>query len=187
MRQIIFDLDDTLYKSEKLRASREKAILDFLGEKNVEYEMLKKSRGTIESFRLLGFEKREFFELMNGVEINLEKDERLIKIFERLNKTFRVVVLSNSSKSCVRQTLEKLGILHLIDEYYSSEDFDEQKPSIECFSMIEKGDICVGDNFKKDLSVPKKLGAVTIHLGDSSDADFRINNIYELEELLDKF
>jgi len=41
-------------------------------------------------------------------------------------------------------------------------------------------------NCKKDLQIPKQLGAVTVLLGDFKDeADFNIYDIYELKELLD--
>jgi len=187
MRQIIFDLDDTLYQSKELRAKREKAILDYLGDKKEKYKILKQNHGTLESLRLLGIGKKNFFDLMDKVEINLEKDDKLIRLFEKLNKKFKIIILSNSSDFCVQETLNKLGILYLIDKCYSGEDFEMPKPAKDCFFMVEKENICIGNNFEKDLFIPKQLGAITIHLGDSCEADFNICSIYELEELLEKF
>ena len=52
--------------------------------------------------------------------------------------------------------------------------------------MLDKGDICVGDNFKKDLLVPKNKGAITIHVGSNSnpEAHFSVSTIYEIENTL---
>ena len=62
--------------------------------------------------------------------------------------------------------------------------------------MIRQGDFCVGNNFEKDLKIPKERGAITILVGGEnesesgngyreecgeSEADYVINNIYELE------
>ncbi len=187
MRKIIFDLDDTLYNSRALRAEREKAILEFLGDRKKEYLNLKKNNGTIKTFELMGIEKKKFFEIMDRVLIELEKDFKLIELFQNLKNKFKIIILSNNSYKTVRCTLEKLGINEFVDEFYSSEKIGFFKPSEECFFMINKGDICVGNNFEKDLKIPKKIGALTILLGNSCDADFNIYSIYELKELLDKF
>ena len=186
MRQIIFDLDDTLYDNKDMRKKREKAILKFLGNKKNEYLKLRKNNGTVKSLKILGIEKRQFFNLVNGVEILLKKDLRLIRLFKRLKKKFKIIVLSNSSDFCIQECLEKLGILYFIDECYSGEDFENFKPFKECFYMVQKGDICVGNNFKKDLEIPKQFGAITILIGDSKEADFNIKNIYELENCLEE-
>src|SRR3989339_569727 len=81
--------------------------------------------------------------------------------------------------------LVQLGIFDLIDSYYSAQDFGKIKPCEECFFMVDKGDICVGNNFKKDLEIPKQKGAITIFVGGfHKDADKSIKNIYELNNFL---
>src|SRR3989339_347798 len=102
------------------------------------------------------------------------------------NSTMKsLVILSNSSKFCVKETLVQLGIFDLIDSYYSAQDFGKIKPCEECFFMVDKGDICVGNNFKKDLEIPKQKGAITIFVGGfHKDADKSIKNIYELNNFL---
>jgi len=185
MRAIIFDLDDTLYDNKDLRIAREKAILDFLGNKKWKYKELKENYSTLESLKRLGFEKSHFFRLMDKIPITLEKDPRLIKMFKKLKERFKMIVLSNVSAFCVEETLRRLGILEMVNEYYSGEDFKNQKPAKECFCIVKRGDICVGNNFKKDLEVPKQKGAITILVGEEEqNADFRIDNIYELESVL---
>src|SRR3989339_701955 len=162
MSKIIFDLDDTLYVSDELRNNREKVILDFLGISNL-----------------------EFFKLMSNVTINLNQDLKLISLLEKLKEDYKLVILSNSSKFCVKETLVQLGIFDLIDSYYSAQDFGKIKPCEECFFMVDKGDICVGNNFKKDLEIPKQKGSITIFVGGfHKDADKSIKNIYELNNFL---
>jgi len=187
MKKIIFDLDDTLYIDNGLRKEREKIILDFLGDKKCDYLKLKLKNNTLNSLINLGFQKKDFFKLMNRVSINLNKNERLIKILGVLRQSYRLIVLSNSSRDCVEKSLEKLGILNLIDEFYTGEDFEHPKPDRRCFFMVKKGDIAVGNNFKKDLEIPKKLGAKTILIGGKDfRADIIIKEIYELGKILSK-
>ncbi|VVB78459.1 Haloacid dehalogenase-like hydrolase [uncultured archaeon] len=185
MKKIIFDLDDTLYRNE-LRLEREKAILNFLDCKKEKYLELKKNHGTIESLNILGVNKKQFFDIMDNVPIEIKKDEKLIKILEKIGKNYELIVLSNSSEFCVREVLTKLGIIQLINKYYHGENFENQKPNEECFFMVESRDICVGNSFRKDLEIPKKLGAITILVGEKENpnADFTIRNIYELEKIM---
>src|SRR3989339_268251 len=185
MSKIIFDLDDTLYVSDELRSNREKVILDFLGDKVGEYFELKKENSTMKSLEILGISNLEFFELMGNVTINLNQDLKLISLLEKLKDDYKLVVLSNSSKFCIKETLVQLGIFNLIDSYYSAQDFGKIKPCEECFFMVDQGDICVGNNFKKDLEIPKQKGAITIFVGGfHKDADKSIKNIYELKNIL---
>ena len=182
--KIIFDLDDTLYKKPEKTKKREEAILEFFGDKKEDFLELHKKFGTIGSFVELGEERGQFFRLMDKVPINLEKDEILIKILNNLKKNHTLIVLSNNSISCIKTSLEQLGILELIDEMYSTEDFANSKPAEECFCMVDKGDICVGNSFRKDLMIPKQKGATTIFVGgEHPEADFNIQKIHELEKL----
>jgi len=187
MRQtkIIFDLDDTLYVDKELRHQRNNTILKFLGERSLDFIRLKKYYTTLNSLRKLGVSREKFYDLMDDVEINLEEDIKLIKLFESLRGRYQLIVLSNSSKQCVEITLNKLGIFNLIDEIYCGEDFKEPKPFEDCFFMIRQGDFCVGNNFEKDLKIPQERGAITILVGnEDGQANYVINNIYELEEVL---
>jgi len=189
MKKIIFDLDDTLYINKELRKKREKAILEFLGKKSRKYKKLKREGyGTIEAFKKLGFERQEFFKIIKKVPIKLEKDWKLRLIIKKIKKRYELIVLSNSPRFCVKKTLKELGIIDLFDKYYCGEDFLYEKPHELCFFMIKKEDICVGNNFKKDLEVPKKLGAITILIGKEENglADYEINKIYQIKKILEK-
>ena len=186
-RKIIFDLDETLYGDSSLRERREKAILDFLGERREAYLKLKKTRGTIASLNKLGIDKKGFYDIIAKVEINLKKDIKLRKIIKQLKKEFELIVLSNVSKGLVAKTLKKIGIIDLIDNYYGSDCFSQQKPSLECFFMVKKGDICIGNNYEKDLEVPQGKGAVTILIGkDDSRPDFCVKGVHDILKVINQ-
>lgn len=183
--KIIFDLDDTLYSNAELREKREMAIIEFLGEKAFSYLGLKKEgKGTIKSFKLLEFTREDFFKIINSVEIELERDELLVDMLNKLGENNGLIVLSNSPRISVETILDKLGILKIIDKYYAGEDFLNEKPDKSCFFMVEKNDVCVGNNFKKDLEIPKKLGAFTIFIGKESPADFNVESIYDVARVI---
>jgi len=70
------------------------------------------------------------------------------------------------------------------DKTFSGEDFKNPKPHKECFHMVKKEDIFVGNSFNKDLLIPKSKGAVTIHLTqENSKADYTIKEIYDIEKI----
>jgi len=188
MKKIIFDLDDTLYKSEELRDAREKAILELLGERAEFYISLREKQGTIKSLSEMGISRKEFFKIMESVEINLEEDFILREILQNLKKDYTLIVLSNISKLCIEKTLKALGILALIDEVQGGDCFINPKPHEATFSVVGRGDICVGNNFAKDLLVPKTKGAITILITEKPDsrADFNIRSIYEINKIIDQ-
>jgi len=184
-RNIIFDLDETLYMDNSLRQRREQAILAFLGDKSKKYLELRKNGGTIASLKELGISKELFYSIIEKVEINLNPDEKLRKIIEKLKNNFKIIVLSNVSKNLVKKTLEKIGIIDLIDDYYGADCFSQQKPCIECFSMVRKGDICIGNNYEKDLEVPGSIGAITLLIGKNDKRpDFCAESIYDTPSII---
>jgi FMN phosphatase YigB (HAD superfamily) len=184
-RKIIFDLDETLYADTSLRQRREQAILDFLGDKKKKYLELRQSMATIASLNKLGISKEVFYSIIEKVEINLKHDKKLRKILEKLGERFELIVLSNVSKNLVRKTLEKIGIIDLIDDYYGADCFKQQKPHAGCFSMVKRGDICIGNNYEKDLEVPGSMGAITILVGKKDKRpDFCAKNIYKIERII---
>jgi len=186
-RKIIFDLDETLYVDNSLRQRREQAILEFLGDKSKTYLELKKSRGTIASLSEMGISKEVFYNIIEKVEINLKKDKKLRKIIKNLKEKFEIIVLSNVSKNLVKKTLGIIGIIDLIDNYYGADCFSRQKPCTECFSMVKKGDICIGNNYEKDLEVPRSIGAITILIGkDDKRPDFCAKGIHKIEKIISK-
>lgn len=188
MKKIIFDLDDTLYKSKDLREKRENTLVNHLGEKAKKYLELKKINSTLKSLELVGISKKEFYEIIGEVPIELQIDNKLKEILFSIKKDYKIIILSNISSNCIKKTLNALGILDLVDEYFGGDNFQGLKPSKENFFMVEKGDICVGNDFDKDLRIPKEKGAVTILISEKihPEADLTIRCIYELKDILIK-
>jgi FMN phosphatase YigB (HAD superfamily) len=188
MNSIIFDLDDTLYKDKELRGKREQAIVSHLGQKVEKYRELKKIMTTTKALAFVGVDRKQFYSILNSVEINLKQDIALSKLLSDLKKSYKLVVLSNSPFECVAKTIEKLGITLKIDEIYSGDMFNMPKPSEESFTIVKKGDICIGNNFEKDLLIPKQKGAVAVLISEKNDcrADFVINSIHDLPAVIDK-
>jgi len=187
MKKIIFDLDDTLYKSKELRDMREKAILDFLGNRASEYSELRETHGTIAALEVLGISKKQFYEIIDKIPINLDRDEKLINMLEELKRNHLIIIISNNSRNSIKEVIKKLGIGNFIDSYFGGDDFKAIKPKKEVFSIVEKEDICIGNNFKKDLEIPKKKGAITILISDKEDneADFTVPVVYDIKKIID--
>lgn len=185
---IIFDLDDTVYRSNQLRINRERAILKVVGDKIKEYRELKKINTTTKSLEKIGIPKEELYKILESVPINLKKNTKLSGLFEKIKGKHKLIVISNSPKSCVLQVLQKLELISLVDEVYGGDSFKEPKPSDEAFSIVEAGDICIGNNFKKDLEIPKSKGAITILISkkENKEVDFTIGSILELENVLSR-
>ena len=188
MTKIIFDLDDTLYQNSKLRNSREQAILKFLGEKKSQYIELRKTKGTIKSLEILGISREKFNEIVSSVPISLQKNLKLIKILSELKKEHKLIILSNNSNYIIKKTISQLGINNLVDEYHGTDDFSSIKPSHEFFSLVKKEDIVIGNNFKKDLAIPKEKEAITILISKENNqlADYTIPSIYQLLTIIKK-
>jgi len=189
VKRIFFDLDDTLYKNKKLREDREKAIISFLGEKAEEYKELKKNNNTIKSLEILGISKETFYQIISSVPIELEKDERLIEILGRLFENFELLIISNSPEKIVEEIIKKLGIEKFFSKLITGDKMKKTKPHPTAFEEIKFGDTVVGNNFDKDLKIPKQIGAITILVSESpnSEADFNIHHIYEIDYIkLDK-
>lgn len=75
--------------------------------------------------------QKETLKLLNQ---RLNKDEDLVKFFQKLiSNNFVIVVASNSINETVKLILEKIGVLGLIDFYLSSEDVKNPKPHPEIF------------------------------------------------------
>lgn len=72
----------------------------------------------------------------------LSKDEKLIELFQYYkDKGFKVCVASNSIRETVKVSLTSIGVIHLVDRYYSNEDVNNPKPHPEIYMkcMIDMG------------------------------------------------
>ena len=189
MKKIIFDLDGTLYDDNEVRKIREEAILKKVGDNLEKYKEYKKIHSTTKSLELIGISRSEFYELLINTKITLQKDEKLISLLKNLKNEYELIILSNSPKECVLDILTQLEITEFFSRIFSGNDFQNPKPSIEAFQIVSKGDICIGNTFKKDLMIPKEIGAITILVSEENNnypADYIIQKIHDLLEIIEK-
>ena len=149
-RNILFDMDNTLYTNEPLAKFQIDVLYRFVAEKNgLDFENAKRE-----------FEaKRKQYAEMIGMEVSrsgmiprfyasmaewnryrdenisakgyLERDEQLVAAFERLkSQGFRLAVMSNSAQKFVREAMTLLGIEAQV---VTSDLIHEFKPSIDYF------------------------------------------------------
>lgn len=121
----------------------------------------------------------------------IEENTRLSQMLYRLSKHKRLDLVTGSSYSLVLKKLKKLGIApgvfsHILageDGSKSSGEIYEKWVSSGRYSPGQH--LYVGDNVKQDIEAPRKLGIKTCFVGKgNSEADFSIENILDLENLV---
>ena len=142
----------------------------------------------------LGFGKYAIQEVIDSIDKQeyLKKDPRLIKLFNTLDN-YEHVIVSNSTKASINDTLERLGLeKDIFKTIITKDDVSAYKPNPEPFlKVIEKLGVkpeeCVsiGDIENSDIIPAKKLGMKTIFVwGDSEEADASVPTIYDIEKVL---
>ena len=212
VKRIIFDLDNTLIPWDKKWDVAVKETLDEFGihydlksledyqDAIIKYEMTE-SRYSIDRLtkffsNYIGLElPKEFFEswIKKLSVLVPPKDEKLIKLLERLSKKYSLVVATNWFKSQQVSKLKLCGLLDFFDEVITGEDFDI-KPHTDMFDYYKKGYsdnevVMVGDSYITDIKGANNanLHAYFITNSDeytSNDKYTVIKNIYELENYL---
>jgi FMN phosphatase YigB (HAD superfamily) len=114
----------------------------------------------------------------------------LVGMLERISQTKRLDLLTGSAYGFALKKLERLGVdpgvfsIFLADEHGSKSDLSLFSRWFEVTGLSSCEHFYVGDNKKQDIDNPKSLGVGTCIIGNYELADFRINNILELEGLL---
>lgn len=187
MALLIFDLDDTLYKSESLRdvigaklALRFKEAAE-LPDHIDAFKEFKKRRTELAKtgeqasathlFMKHGVSRDEFLSLVNSVDPreHVEFDENAHSVMTELAKEHELVILSNSPRDKIEKTLEALQINEHFTKIYGADDFHDSKPNPALLKHIlsDRGypasqAISIGDDVHKEILPPKKLGMKTI-------------------------
>ncbi len=111
---------------------------------------------------------------------------------ETLNslKAYKKAIITNTPGSCADQILEKIGIKKFFDEVVTSDMVIMGKPNPEivfkaCTLLDVNADKCVliGDT-QSDVEAGRKAGCTVI--GIKTKADYNINKISELLEIIEK-
>src|SRR3989339_860126 len=114
----------------------------------------------------LGDRAGEYFEL--------KKENSTMKSLEILGiSSLEFFKLMSNVTINLNQDLKLISLLEKLKEDYK------------LVILSNSSKFCVGNNFKKDLEIPKQKGAITIFVGGfHKDADKSTKNIYELNNFL---
>jgi len=146
---IIFDLDGVLLDSRDIHYEALNAALDKINSKYVisrdehlslydglsttkKLEMLAKNKGLPPEYNNQIWEDKQKATIR--IFDSLQKDFRLMEYFSRLKECgYQIAVASNSIRNTVKLVLIRLGILEFIDYYVSNEDVKRTKPFPEMY------------------------------------------------------
>jgi len=155
IKLIIFDLDGVLVDTKDIHYAALNYALKEIDPKYIisKEEHLLKYDGlsTLKKLEILTNEKGLDKNLYNA--ISIAKQEKAIdfidsaifpdkkSIFQKLSKTYKIAIASNSIRSTVKKIIEKLGIAEYVDRYYSNEDVRYPKPHPEIYmkTMLDFG------------------------------------------------
>ncbi len=208
IKVIGFDLDNTLYVStEEIQKRIRPMVYKRISEEfNIPYERALRLFEKFYSEHLSGSETIKCIEkvLRHSVgERNIiqqvveqadfldliKEDSELRNMLVRLKSSRSIDLITASYPLSAIKKLERIGIQDLFRHILTHEDGRKQsgelyKKWITLTELPPSNLLYVGDNKRKDIDVPKSLGIQTCILGSYDNADFQINNILELEELL---
>ncbi len=208
-KAIVFDIDGTLYRSQDYERQLYRAIIRVLSEMlNITeenaamklHETKRKHRTVSISIEALGLDRHEFYQrLANAVEPEktIAPDESTPQLLKKLkNMGYKIVLHTNSGRQLAMKILKTLRIdSDLYDLLVTSDEY-EPKPSAEGYLGIVRQlgippseIIYVGDRVEVELLPAKKLGMITVLLGNKPQAheiDYTINSLNEILEVLNK-
>ena len=200
---IIFDLDGTLYKSDKIRQKFAEAAYHTMAKfKNISIEeakkMIEERRAQLQketghsppytlTLRWYGLpidywhkENIKFFDPRDY----LAKDEKLKKILIQLKKRHRLAILTNNNDVQAERILEALDIKDFFDKVFTYYSFKLLKPDPNFLKKAAqelgvKPEEClvIGDRYNVDLDPAKELGMQTFEVKGPED-------IYKLPDTL---
>ena len=209
IRAIGFDLDNTLYEStpeiqRKIRIRIYEKLSDYFkitfGNAMILFEreykkLLLGSKAIISMAEFLETSAPNKDIVQDAIEESdildlIEENSELNKMLKLLSKMKKIYLLTGSRRNLSLKKLEKLRIeKDVFKKIYTDEDGSKSSGEMYKKWMSDTGffpeeHLYVGDNKKQDVDAPKKLGIKTCFLGDYQNADFCIDNILELEEVL---
>jgi HAD superfamily hydrolase (TIGR01549 family) len=202
MAVLLFDLDDTLYRSPSLRAARDEAIIAAvaraqgtgIAEARRQLAAARASAGTTTSaLSRLGVSRQGFWDTLASVDPagHVRPDDSLQLLLRRLCQWHQLAVLTNSPRSAASRVLATLGIDGYFSAVIGADDVPAPKPAAEAFlaaaralAVDPRQCVMIGNTAEKDIVPARALGMRTVLLGGSdSRADFRIAELADIERL----
>ncbi|MBI2596272.1 HAD family hydrolase [Candidatus Daviesbacteria bacterium] len=209
IKAVGFDLDRTLYKenpqvANKIKVSLVNKVLNKKPElksfKEAEefYDKLYMAIGSnTQTLRKIGFVNAEqiMYECLSNADISefLSHDDRLCKLFSKLQKKYWLFLISTKPSDLAKKALIKLGLSPDIFKFCIHGDNPQAKTKtdglmfkylLKLSKLVPGKHVYIGDSLKADILPAKNLGILTIAVGDINEANAKISNIYEIENLL---
>ena len=184
IRGIVFDLDGTLYVCDRFAAEIQDAAAAYIaGLKRISQPeagllmaatrlRLMEESGTVQTIsavcRELGGSVQElhrYFEQNLRPEAYLVRDERVIRLLERLGEQFSLYIYTNNNRALTARIMNYLGLDGLVSNIFTINDTWVGKPDEGMVNRVlsETGlspaeALFVGDRYDVDLRVPEQLG-----------------------------
>ena len=203
IRGIVFDLDGTLYESERFAAEIQDASVAYIaGIKRLSQteagqvmaatrKRLSDESGTVQTISAvcteLGGSVQElhrFFEESLRPEAYLVRDERVIRLLERLAEQLPLYIYTNNNRVLTTRIMDYLGLNGLVLGIFTIDDTWRGKPDEQMvhkvlaqIGLAPHEVLFVGDRYDVDLRVPEQLGC-PVYLSQN------LEQLLRLEELL---
>ncbi|HXE97397.1 MAG TPA: HAD family hydrolase [Dongiaceae bacterium] len=202
IRGIVFDLDGTLYVSDRFAAEIQAAAAAYIaGLKGISHEeaellvaatrqRLTEESGTVHTLSAvcgeLGGSVQELHRLFESTlrpEAHLVRDERVIRLLERLAGRFSLYIYTNNNRVLTARILSYLGLggtmrgIFTIDDAWRGKPDEEMvKRVLEAIGLAPNEALFVGDRYDVDLRLPEQLGC-PVYLSQNPEQLLRLENL----------
>ena len=204
-----FDLDNTLYENnsdidDRIATEIARKILDFkpeiknLGNARDLCDKLYLETGSrTQSLKEIGIENsgeiaHECMERADFLDL-IKYDAKLIDLITKINNKYSTFLITSSSSNHAIARLKKLGLDEKLFDYriFGESALPNKKIDGSIFAYFLKMSnhlphehLYIGDNLKGDILPAKSLGIKTIAIGNIPEADYSVEKIYDIRDLL---
>lgn len=202
IRGIVFDLDGTLYVCDRFAAEiHDAAVAYFAGLKRIDREeaellmavtrqRLTEESGTVQTLSAVCVELggsvpdlHRHFERTLRPEADLVRDERVIRLLERLAGKFLLYIYTNNNRVLTTRILDYLGLDGLVSGIFTIDDSWRGKPDegmvkkvLEQVGLAPGETLFVGDRYDVDLRLPERLGC-PVYLSQNLEQLLRLEDL----------
>jgi HAD superfamily hydrolase (TIGR01549 family) len=202
IRGIVFDLDGTLYVCDRFATEIQAAAAAYIaGVKRITQaeagELMAATRlrlaeesGTVQTISAvcaeLGGSVRElhrYFESTLRPEAYLVRDERVIRLLERLAEQYPLYIYTNNNRVLTTRIIDYLGFERVLSGIFTIDDSWRGKPDegmvhrvLDEIGLSPDETLFVGDRYDVDLRVPEQLGC-PVYLSQSLEQLLRLEDL----------
>lgn len=213
IKAIIFDADDTLYATSAAAKTAELLSMEFFGkQKNIPSEKLysdfleivkniSKSKKPLRRHRLYSYgmlaKKHKLKEVGKAYKLFFDEVLRHIQLMphveyalKKLSK-YKLAIVTQDFRSQMARKLAQYGLKKYFKIIVTCDDARVMKPNKKYFQIAFKKlkikadeAVVVGDDYDRDLRIPKALGCKTVIYGFDKDADYSFLSYKKLPEII---